>query len=84
MTTPEVKVRYEPDHDGTVAFDEHRTPFLQYGRHPEYGPVWTLYYLDDPDSETAGVESYFIAGDLADVDAVVKSAQRWLAGLRDD
>lgn len=75
---PEVQVRYEPEHDASVFFDDAGTPFLQHGSHPEYGNGWTLYYLDDPTSTTPGVESHFIPGDLADVDGAVKSAREWL------
>lgn len=78
-----IDVRYEPEHDGSVMFDDQGTPFVQYGRHPFHGDGWTLYYLDHPESETAGVEEYFIPGDLTDVDAVVKSARTHMDWVRE-
>lgn len=67
----DIDVRYEPDYDDTVHFDG--KPILQWGRHPEHGNGWTLYYgtADDP-------EDFFTPGDLLDVDQAVKDAQHWL------
>lgn len=63
----DIRVDYLPDHE-TPTFDEDNRPFLTYGQHPEHGWGWILSYLEN-DSDTAGVEDYFIPGDLADVDS---------------
>lgn len=52
---------------------------LTWWRHPIHGEGWTLWYLDDPTSETAGVEENFFAGDLTDSDAAVSAARGHLA-----
>jgi prevent-host-death family protein len=79
IVTDEIKidVRFEPDHEAPMLTDGR--PMLTWGRHPEHGNGWTLSYLEDPDSETSGVDDYFIPGDLTDVDAAVASARGWLA-----
>jgi len=76
----EIDVRYEPDHEAPTMQDGR--PMLTWGHHPVHGNGWTLWYLDDPDSPTAGVEEYFVGGDVADVDAAITSAKRWLAMVR--
>jgi hypothetical protein len=74
----EIDVRYEVDSDDPT-MDEGR-PMLTWGRHPVHGNGWCLWYLDDPTSDTAGVEEYFIPGDLTEVDAAVRSARNHLEG----
>ena len=73
----EIDVRFEPDHEA-IALTDGR-PMLTWGHHPKHGYGWTLWYLDNPESPTAGVEEYFIPGDVGDVDAAVQSAKRWLS-----
>jgi hypothetical protein len=77
MSEIEIDVRYEPDHEAPVM--RNGRPMLTWGWHPFHGNGWTLSYLDDPGSPTPGVDEYFIPGDLADVDAAVTSARRFLA-----
>lgn len=78
----EIDVRYEPDHEAPTMVDGR--PMLTFAR--EYVPGsgwvngWRLWYLDDPGSQTAGVDDYFIVGDLDDVDQAVADARRYLAG----
>ena len=72
----EIDVRFEAAHDDPVMRDER--PMLTWGRHPCHGNGWTLWYLEDPDSPTSGVDDYFIPGDLTDVDFAVQEAQTWL------
>jgi len=67
----------EADHEAPTM--QGGRPMLTWWRHPIYGNGWSLWYLDDPESETAGCEEYFIPGDLTDVDAVVRSARKYLA-----
>jgi hypothetical protein len=79
-----IQVRYEPESDPSVTFDENGTPFLRFGQLAGYGMGWTLYYLIDPAIPTAGVDTYFIPGDLTDVDRVVELAQAHLDILAGD
>ena len=77
MTEPVIHVQYNPDSDGLAIVE----PTLTWWHHPIHGNGWTLWYLDEPGSPTAGVEEYFIPGDLTDVDAAVESARQVVAGL---
>ena len=72
---PNVRVVYEPGHEETMP-EEVTMPTLKYGKHPDCGYGWTLYYRQD-DNERSDVETHFIRGDL-DIDGVVKAAQEWL------
>ena len=73
----EIDVNYEPDYEAPTMVEGR--PMLTWWRHTFHGIGWTLWYLDNPSSPTAGVEEYFMPGDLTDVDEAVKSAQRHLA-----
>ncbi len=75
MDEIEIDVRYEPDHE--VPTLDGQRPMLTWGHHPQHGYGWTLSYLED-DTEIAGIDDYFIPGDVTDVDAAVKSARSWL------
>lgn len=70
-----IDVRYEAPHE--VPPMNGRRSVLTWGQHPIRGNGWTLWYYEDG-SETAGVEDHFIPGDLADVDAAVRSARAFL------
>lgn len=72
----QIDVRYEADHEAPMM--ENGRPMLAWQRHAVHGYGWLLSYLDDPTSETAGVDEYFIPGDLTDVDAAIRSAREWL------
>ena len=78
----EIDVRFEADHEAPMM--RSGRPMLTWGHHPFHGNGWTLWYLDDPASDTAGVEEYFIPGDLTEVDAAVRSAQSLLESVRSD
>jgi hypothetical protein len=56
-------------------------PHVVYGRHPEHGMGWTLYYSAGP-GESAGVDDHFIPGDRADVAWVVSRAREHLTLIR--
>jgi hypothetical protein len=71
-TAADIDVRYEPAHEAFALQDDR--PMLTWQRHPEHGYGWILWYLEDPDSPTSGVDAYFIPGDLTEVDAAVRSA----------
>jgi hypothetical protein len=56
MTIPDIRIA-APTDPGSAVFDEHGTPLLVFGRHPERGGGWTLHYLDengDPDQHANG------------------------------
>ncbi len=83
MSEIEIDVRYEADHE--LPTMDGRRPMLTWWHHPVHGYGWTLWYLDDPDSPTAGVEQYFIPGDITEIDSVVTDARTFLADyLRTD
>jgi hypothetical protein len=49
MSTPDIRI-VAPADPGDAVFDEHVTPFLQFGQHPEHGEGWTLSYLTEDGS----------------------------------
>jgi len=59
---------------GDVVFEEDNAPFLAVLDHPEYGPLWVLYYMDEHD----GVEDYIIGAADDDLDYVQGAARRHL------
>lgn len=68
---------------GTASFDNLSTPILTYeDHHGSYGSGWVLYYLDDLDSPTTGVDEIFIGGGFADLDWASKEARGWLHRMR--
>ncbi len=77
MSRVEPVVIVMPD-PGDVRFDDKGTPFITFECYPDYGDGWVLYYLDDPDSPTAGVESYYIGGELGEIDWALTNAREWL------
>lgn len=72
----EIDVSFSADHE--VPTMNAGRPLLTWGQHPEHGNGWTLWYLEDPSSETSGVDAYFIPGDLTDVDVVVRAARAYI------
>lgn len=75
----ELEVLYGPDHEtASIALPRGRA-HLTWGDWDPDGNQrgWTLFYWED-DSETAGIESHQIPGDLLDVDEAVREAQAWL------
>lgn len=79
MDDQPIDVRFESHTEGL----QDGRPMLTWGFHPVHGNGWTLWYLEDPDSPTSGVDDYFIPGDLTDVDEAVASAKSWLALKRE-
>lgn len=82
MSQAGIDVRFEAEHEAVTLRDDR--PMLTWGIfYPRAGRCWTLWYMSD-DTETAGVESYIIPGDLLDVDDAVEQAASWLAQLAAD
>ena len=56
-----------------IVFDDAGTPMLSFGSYPgQRQPGWILWTLEDSDS-------YFIPGNLLEVDQAIASAEQWLA-----
>lgn len=71
---PEIVVMPDP---ADIVFDDRGTPILTYQRHAVHGEGWVLYFLED-DSDTAGVEDYFIPGRPEHINDALQAARRWL------
>ena len=54
---------------------EWRPPGACLGRHAQHGEGWTLWFRE-AGRVTAGVEAYFMPGDLLDIDRIVDQARR--------
>ncbi len=73
---PEIEVVVLDEDPGDVTFDERDTPLLQFERHPEHGPAWTLYY---PEPDGNGVDSHVIGGRVEDLEWALAQAREHLA-----
>jgi hypothetical protein len=76
---PEVEFQVMPD-ASDVAFDGSGTPILTFEHSHAGGPGWVLYCPDGAD----GVDSYYLGGDLDDVDGAEEAAAARLTMLEGD
>jgi hypothetical protein len=74
-----VEFQVMPD-PADVVLDGSGTPVLTFEHSHARGPGWVLHCPD----ATAGVESYYLGGDLEDVDSAEEAAEAKLTALADD